>query len=64
MEIHTLALVKFFSKNTQDKVDMESIKNSINLWMKFLTKRKMLADKDLSNILEGLLVKKAIEEKE
>ena len=64
MEIHTLELGKFFSKNTQDEVDMESLKNSINLWMTFLTKRKMLSDKDLSNLPEGLMVKRAIKEAE
>ena len=64
MEIHTLELGKFFSKNTQDEVDMESLKNSINLWMTFLTKKKMLSDKDLSNLPEGLMVKRAIKEAE
>ena len=64
MEIHTLELGKFSSKNTQDEVDMESLKNSINLWMTFLTQRQILVDKDLSNLPEGLFVKKAIEETE
>ena len=61
LELHTLELKKFTSDNREDVQDLlGKIKNSLDMWMAFLTRHDLLNKDQLPSSLEGVAVQKAL----